>query len=191
MGLLNGYTEGLSLLRKVHEDGWTPENCYFHKFNIVKTLTKTCSICNAIYTTTFPNSVSCSVKCAGLYRGNLKRSKYKADPSLKFNALVNRKLESAFKRSKEKNQDFDISTDYIHSLYIKQNKKCALTGIELTFITKKEKVLTNLSIDRIDSSKGYTKDNVQLVCTVVNLMKLDLDLNEFKRWCQLIANNHD
>ena len=48
------------------------------------------------------------------------------------------------------------------------------------------KVPTNLSLDRIDSSQGYTEDNVQLVCRIVNIMKNDLSVDEFVGWCKLI-----
>ena len=39
--------------------------------------------------------------------------------------------------------------------------------------------INTLSIDRLDSSKGYTKDNVVLVTAIVNSMKNDLSENEF------------
>ena len=50
-------------------------------------------------------------------------------------------------------------------MFLKQNKKCALTGLDIWFgISTKEKTHgkkeQTASLDRIDSSKGYTKDNV-------------------------------
>jgi hypothetical protein len=189
--LSNGYIEGLSLLRKIYEKGWTPDNCYFYKFNIVEALTKTCFICGNTYVTTYPNSITCSRKCAAIHRGNQKKDKYINNPNLKERPFINRKVEGAYKRAKEKNMEYNLTPDFIYNLYLKQNKKCALTNKQLTFINKKGRIPTNLSIDRIDSSKGYTEDNVQLVCSVVNLMKLDLEINEFKEWCQLIVNTHE
>lgn len=47
---------------------------------------------------------------------------------------------------------------------------------------------TNVSIDRIDSSKGYTKDNIWLICSAVNFMKSNLNLEEFKQYCQAVIN---
>lgn len=46
--------------------------------------------------------------------------------------------------------------------------------------------MTNVSIDRIDSSIGYKEDNIQLVCHIVNLMKHDLSIEELKTWCKRI-----
>jgi len=37
----------------------------------------------------------------------------------------------------------------------------------------------NISIDRIDSSKGYTKDNIQLVGSIINIMKNDIKEEDF------------
>lgn len=72
-------------------------------------------------------------------------------------------------------------------LFLKQNRKCALSGIELNFPEKEWG--GTASLDRIDSSKGYTLDNVQWVHKDVNLMKNKMSNEEFINWCNLIANN--
>lgn len=54
----------------------------------------------------------------------------------------------------------------------------------------KGRIYTNVSVDRIDSNKGYLKDNVQLVCMVINQMKSDLNLDELKYYCQEIIKNN-
>lgn len=45
------------------------------------------------------------------------------------------------------------------------------------------------SIDRIDSNKGYTRDNVVITLGVVNLMKRDLKINEFIELCSQVVNH--
>jgi len=49
----------------------------------------------------------------------------------------------------------------------------------MTYKFYEGRVNTNVSIDRIDSTKGYSKDNVQLVCMAANQMKNDLSMEEF------------
>lgn len=73
-------------------------------------------------------------------------------------------------------------------LYHKQKGKCAITGQDLTFIKKTDgkKIHTNLSIDRIDSSKGYDLNNIQYVCAIVNVMKSILSIEELQWWCQKV-----
>ena len=80
----------------------------------------------------------------------------------------------------------EIIEDDIWDLYIKQNKKCALTGLPIT-LHKDDKI--NCSVDRIDSSKGYTKDNIQLVLKEVNKIKMDLDQDRFYELCKTIYLN--
>jgi hypothetical protein len=41
-------------------------------------------------------------------------------------------------------------------------------------------------LDRIDSNKGYTKDNVGLTCIQVNIMKMDLGLEVFANYIKNI-----
>lgn len=90
-------------------------------------------------------------------------------------------------RAKKQNREFTVTVDDILRILIAQNGQCAVTKQKLTHITRENRVPTNISIDRIDSSKGYTPDNVQLICDIVNMMKRDLTIKEFKYWCSLIS----
>ena len=47
----------------------------------------------------------------------------------------------------------------------------------------------HLSIDRKDSSKGYTTDNIQLVGAIINIMKNDIDEKDFLLFVSTIAIN--
>lgn len=91
------------------------------------------------------------------------------------------------KRSaKIRNFDFDISIKYAWELYEKQNGKCALTGLDIPFgenTTDKN----DASLDRIDSSLGYTKDNIQWVHKDINIMKMDMNQEEFIKMCKLVC----
>jgi len=50
----------------------------------------------------------------------------------------------------------------------KQNKRCALSGVLMTHTRHS---LFDVSIDRKDSKRGHTQDNVQLVCKFINTGK--------------------
>lgn len=54
---------------------------------------------------------------------------------------------------------------------------------------KAHMIQPNVSVDRIDSKKGYTRDNVQLVCMAINQMKSDLDNNTFYNLCKAVYKN--
>lgn len=77
---------------------------------------------------------------------------------------------------------FDVSPKDLWELFIAQNRKCALTGIELTLWTGIKDYGT-ASLDRINSNIGYTKDNCQWIHKSVNLCKHVLNNEEFISLC--------
>jgi len=54
---------------------------------------------------------------------------------------------------------------------------CAYTGEVMTFIQGEGHVLSNLSVDRIDNKKPYTKDNITFCTFKFNTQKGEMDLN--------------
>ena len=81
-----------------------------------------------------------------------------------------------------RNLDVNIDLDFILKLLEKQKYKCALSGIEIRF------EIGNLSLDRIDSSKGYSKDNVQFVYRQINFMKNKMKDSDFIEICKSVAS---
>ena len=82
-----------------------------------------------------------------------------------------------------RNISFEITLEDIWNKYEQQNKRCALSGVILEWDN-------NASVDRIDSSQHYTKDNIQIVHKVINMMKRDLDQDEFIRHCCCVSSNY-
>lgn len=83
--------------------------------------------------------------------------------------------------------DMTISIKDMWDCYIKQNKKCAISGVPIVLYpdSNKERLQT-ASPDRIDSNKGYIKDNFQWVHKRINRMKNILSSDEFLFWVNLI-----
>ena len=86
--------------------------------------------------------------------------------------------------AKDRNINFDITIEDLENLFKNQKGICRYTGEELEFGTKK--LQRTASLDRIDSNKGYTKDNIQFVHKILNLMKLDKAESEFLEFVKLI-----
>lgn len=83
---------------------------------------------------------------------------------------------------------FNLSIDEMQLVWERQEGKCAYTGMNLVF-GRKSKNQDNLSsLDRINSDKEYSVDNVQWVCKTVNLMKQSLSHEQFLDWIKIIAN---
>lgn len=90
--------------------------------------------------------------------------------------------------------EFDITIEYAWELWLKQNRKCALSGITLEFEkTKKDWQKGNYtaSFDRIDSTKGYVENNVQWVHKKINNMKMNLNETDFVYFCKMVAKYHE
>ena len=88
--------------------------------------------------------------------------------------------------------DFDIDIDYIMQLLGQQQGKCALTGWDLEFTRGGDwdgKNPRGATMDRINSSRGYVRGNIQLVCGMPNVIKSHLDRNTFVELCKAVAKN--
>lgn len=57
-------------------------------------------------------------------------------------------------------------------------KECPILKIELTNISEQGRVKSNASVDRIDNTKGYTKDNIIIVSDLANRMKQNATIDE-------------
>ncbi len=111
------------------------------------------------------------------------------------NGLISGSYYSGIRITAEKRGlEFLVSIQYLWSLFEKQEKKCAITNLNLTMITdyrNLEKKRQTASLDRIDSSKGYVEGNVQWVHKEINRMKGCLSDQEFINWCKLVVQNKE
>lgn len=90
--------------------------------------------------------------------------------------------------AKIRNLEFNLTIKYIWILFLKQNRKCILSNIELEFGSN-GKEETTASLDRIDSSKGYVENNVQWVHKDINFMKQDFNEEYFIDLCYKICEH--
>jgi hypothetical protein len=98
-----------------------------------------------------------------------------------FDQKVKAKISSA----KKKKMDVDIDTDYIYGIFLEQGKVCALSG--RPFNTHNPYI--NISIDRIDSSKGYVRGNVRLIWNFLNIGKGNMNDQLHEYYLLVAAEN--
>ena len=104
------------------------------------------------------------------------------NPAWKGFGCVPGRVFSKLKRDAERrNLPFEITIEDIYNQYNKQRELCAFTGFHVVFGK-------DASIDRIDSLKGYTVDNIQIVHKDLNMMKRDLPDIDFIWWCKAVSN---
>jgi hypothetical protein len=103
------------------------------------------------------------------------------NPILTFNKM----LSICKTRSKYMKRKCDLDINYIQYLWNRQKGLCKLTKSPMS--TKLGIKHSRVSIDRINSQKGYIKGNCQLVLASVNIAKNDRSLKDFIKMCKAIA----
>ena len=88
--------------------------------------------------------------------------------------------------AKERNIGWRLTNKDLDAIMEAQGFKCNLSGRELTYGYIHLNDVT-ASIDRIDSSKSYTKNNVQILHKHVNLAKQSYEQEYFISLCKDIA----
>lgn len=87
---------------------------------------------------------------------------------------------------------FDITIEYIWDLFLAQERRCALSGLELNFKVGNYNSpgrghSQTASLDRIDSGEGYVPGNVQWVHKDINRMKSVLPQDRFLDLCRRVS----
>lgn len=95
------------------------------------------------------------------------------------------KLTQARSRARKKGFAYDLTEEIIRKQYKKQNGRCFYSNLKINIddIDDNDEFF---SIDRIDSLKGYTKNNIVLTTNFINRMKLNYPIDEFFRIIKLI-----
>lgn len=93
------------------------------------------------------------------------------------------------RNARTRDLEFNISKKDAWDLFLKQDRKCIYTGLILTFAHNLKSFSENqtASLDRIDSSKGYIKGNIQWVHKVIQQMKWLYTSQDFISWCHLVS----
>ena len=95
----------------------------------------------------------------------------------------------------KRNLAFEVSAEFLWNLFEQQKGKCALTGVDIVLVNKIKNnnvdwEAITASLDRKDSSKGYTEDNVQWVHKTINRLKNNYSLEELLHWSKLLLDYH-
>jgi hypothetical protein len=84
--------------------------------------------------------------------------------------------------------EFFLSIEDIWNQYIKQDRKCIYTKLPLFWDCSN--IRGNASVDRINSDKDYTIDNIQIIHKYVNIMKQAFSHDFFIYISSLVGNNN-
>lgn len=120
------------------------------------------------------------------HKGYSGTGKQRAIP--KEDALVMSAIRWRITNARARKDDVTITAEQGYELFIKQHRRCALSGVELST----DKFSPNvISIDQIEAGKGYTAENVQWLAWSVNRAKGDLPLKTFYEMCDLVVKQKE
>lgn len=95
--------------------------------------------------------------------------------------------------AKRRHLNFDLTIDYLWQLFEQQNGKCPLSGGGLTLPMTAYEIghgKGSASLDRIDSSLGYIRGNVQWLLKDINMMKQQFPQSHFIEMCHLVSKTN-
>ena len=93
-------------------------------------------------------------------------------------------------RATNKGIPFTITKEDLLELWEQQNGLCNISKIPMTYELDNGRVFTNVSVDQKNPGQGYTKENIQLVCSAVNQLKSNWDMSTVIYICKQIVNNY-
>ena len=84
----------------------------------------------------------------------------------------------------------DIDEDHLVEVWAKQGGKCIYTNIPMIMPNSNTAKQPHTgSLDRIDSSIGYLRGNIQFVCYSINVAKNDFDEETFKSFLAMLLES--
>lgn len=151
---------------------------------------KSCPGCESLFIPKTRTQIYCCKKCGNsARRHDPERQNTYRQHQIDY---ANRSVEHFIGRLlNKKSRNRHLRKEYVMGIYDAQRGKCALSGIQMTHITGHGRVATNISIDRIDSDKGYIEGNIQLVCHAVNIAKNSWSQDVFIDFCRKIVEKAD
>lgn len=112
------------------------------------------------------------------YRKANKHVSYESYHRSKINNPEKWLLKQARKRAADKNLAFDLT---LEDIVIPQ--RCPIMDVPLQYIPHQYSDYSP-SIDRKDSSKGYTKNNIWIISTIANRMKWNATKEQLLTFCR-------
>ena len=91
--------------------------------------------------------------------------------------------------AEKRDLEFALTIEFIWDLFEKQGRRCAISGLPIEFSRITKGSAATASLDRKDSSLGYTPENVWWVHKNINFMKGALPLDKFIKFCKAVCDH--
>tara|TARA_R110002073_G_scaffold107271_3_gene241845 strand:+ start:5518 stop:6036 length:519 start_codon:yes stop_codon:yes gene_type:complete len=136
----------------------------------------------------------CSLKCSGK-ESNSHLEKWTSETNPR--GMIKKKdeyspyrehMRKVNQRKRDSGKEVEVDKEYLKEIFEQQKGICIYSGVELQHpeTSGKSDPLTTASLDRVDSSKGYIKNNVQFISIVCNHAKNDMGDKQMKEWIRVL-----
>jgi hypothetical protein len=139
-----------------------------------------CIDCKQIFSSNqeFKHPTRNTNRCFECYDLHSKNTRKKVKETQTIRQYIAKKIWQSRKTCIRKKLKHEIDEEIILNMYSIQKGLCFYSKIPMSYSVGDRFAL---SIDRLDSQKGYELKNVVLCCEVVNRMKLDYSVDNFKQ----------
>ena len=79
-----------------------------------------------------------------------------------------------------------LPLEHVLDLFEKQAGRCFYSGLPMTWTMGQGRVDTNMSLERLDPSRGYEPGNVVLCCYFINVSKRSKSIEEWLHWAEAV-----
>jgi hypothetical protein len=95
--------------------------------------------------------------------------------------------------NRESGKQYDITLEDLKVQWEKQHGICPYTGWTMkrpvNSTVRRSVSPDSASVDRIDSSKGYTKDNIQFICLMAQYAKNTFQEADVLKFCEAVVRH--
>lgn len=116
----------------------------------------------------------------------------KADPVANIHGFATRWPLRVRQVCKREGREFTVTTQDIMDLAKRQDYRCAVSGLPFDTDLPGHNLRNPFgpSIDRLDCAKGYTPDNIRIVCVIVNLALNSFGDEALLKMCRAVCEQN-
>jgi len=130
----------------------------------------------------------CILKVTREYKKNYRLNPdFKKNESLKQKERRVRLWQNTLINDTKRNKEHTLTVDDINEMFDSQNGLCYWFNVPL-ISSNKPKHPQQPSLDRLDRTKGYTRDNVVLCCYSANIGRNDNDVETWENFLKLLLD---
>jgi hypothetical protein len=150
-----------------------------------------CGVVRSIYSNHLISGGSKSCGCDGWGRSGDLHAQWAGHGEISGNFWHSIKRGASGDKGRRYTLDFEITIEQAWQKFLDQNRKCALSGLNLDMGHLGNTRTRTASLDRIDNSVGYLPTNIQWLHKDINRMKNVYDQAYFILLCKSIAANNE